>query len=66
MSAMMRVERLERISGRYCFLAIQLLSKAVQLIEGVQAQRRQQLIATYPQLQLGQSNEHLLLRDVGL
>ncbi len=42
------------------------LAQAVELIEGVQAQLREQLVAGDQQLQLGDADEDLLLDDVGL
>ena len=59
-------ERLERGAGHDGLGAVELLAQAVELIEGVQAQLRQQLVAGDQELQLGDANQDLLLHDVGL
>ena len=46
--------------------AVELLTQAVELIEGVQVQLRQQLVAGDQELELGDPDEDLLLHDVGL
>ena len=45
---------------------VELLAQAVELVEGVQVQLRQELVAGDQQLQLGDPDEDLLLDDVGL
>ncbi len=45
---------------------IRLLSQSIELIQGIQAQRRQQLVASDQELQLGDAYHELLLGDVRL
>ena len=45
---------------------VELLAQAVELVEGVQVQLRQQLVAGDQQLELGDADQDLLLDDVGL
>ena len=45
---------------------VELLAQAVQLIEGIEVQLRQQLVASDQQLELGDANQDLLLHDIGL
>ena len=59
-------ERLERGPGHDGLGAVELLAQAVELVEGVQAQLRQQLVAGDQELELGDADEDLLLHDVGL
>ncbi len=59
-------KRLERGPRHDRLGAVELLAQAVQLIEGVQVQLRQQLVASDQQLQLGDADQDLLLHDVGL
>ena len=61
-----RVQGLERGPGHDGLRAVELLAQAVQLIEGVEVQLRQQLVASDQQLELGDANQDLLLHDVGL
>ena len=42
------------------------MTQAVQLIEGIEVQLRQQLVASDQQLELGDANQDLLLHDIGL
>ena len=46
--------------------AVELLAEAVELVEGLQAQLRQQLVSGDQELELGDADEDLLLDDVGL
>ena len=45
---------------------VELLAQAVELVEGVEVQLRQQLVAGDQELELGDADEDLLLDDVGL
>ena len=61
-----RVEGLQGRAGHDGLGAVEVLAQTVQLIEGLQAQLRQQLVAGDQELELGHADEDLLLDDVGL
>ena len=61
-----RVQGLERGPRHDGLGTVELLAQAVELIEGVEVQLRQQLVAGDQQLELGDANQDLLLHDIGL
>ena len=61
-----RVKRLQGGTGHDRLGAVELLAKTVELIEGLQAQLRKQLVSGDQELELGDADQELLLHDVGL
>ena len=61
-----RVQGLERGPRHDGLGAVELLAQTVELIEGIEVQLRQQLVASDQELKLGDAHQDLLLDDVGL